>query len=52
MNLAVREYGHFGIREFLAVTEYLYAVLGSAEALRLRDIDLVLGNTAVDLYLK
>ena len=49
MYLAVGEDGYLGIRELLPVTEYLYAVLGTEEALRLCYIDLVLSDTAVDL---
>ena len=49
MYLAVGEDGYLGIRELLPVTEYLYAVLGTEEALRLCYIDLILGYTAVDL---
>ena len=52
MYLAVREYGYLGVGKFLSVTEYLYSVLGAEEALRLRYIDLVFGDTAVDLNCK
>lgn len=49
MDLAVGEDGNFGIRKLLAVAEYLDAVLGTEEALRLCYIDLILCDTAVDL---
>ena len=52
MRSAVREDRYLTVRKLVAVTEDLYALVCTAEALRLCDIDIVNGNTAVYRYIK
>lgn len=52
MRSTIREDRYLAVRKLIAVTEDLYALVRTAEALGLADTDIVYCKTAVNRYVK